>query len=270
MGRGLASLVMIAAVSACVGTGSSPSAGGSSDDASPNAPSDVTVPAVIGAEQAEARRELEALGLKALVMGSGGPAGAGVLEQSPPAGWRSRQGEIVRLRLTLDGRSLAAAEVRAAIDASADVVGPGFFVLAVKPAGASEMKRSSCGDASCAGVRLSDGQRGATAGVQLHPTVAVFGVGRQTQPDAPPRLMSYEEIVSAATSVPAVQARLGGRPFSTAVAGGGDEAWCVGQPSFPGNFCDTVIFHIAGEPGDPLLATVNWITGVAGLSRWSG
>ena len=220
-----------------------------------------------GAEQADARRQIEAVGLQALVVGSDGSAGAGVLEQSPPAGWRLRRGAIVRLGLTLDGRSLPAAGGRAAIDASARVLGQDWFVLAVVPAGTPETKRPSCGKASCALIKLSDGQRGAGAVVQLQPTIAILDVGRQNLPDGPPALMSYEEIVSAATSVPAVQARLGGRAFTSATKEGPrDEPWCLGQPRFPGTFCTIVVLFINGEPGGPLLVSVNWITGVAGVS----
>jgi hypothetical protein len=267
MRRGLVSLViLLAAVSACTGNEPSPSAGVPSNAASPSASADVVaVPMVIGAEQAEARRQIEAIGLQALVVGSAGSAGAGVLEQSPPAGWLLRPGEIVRLALTVDGRALPAAGVRAATDASAGIVGLDFFVLAVDPAGVADTKQLSCGTASCASIRLSDGHRGASALVQLQPKIAVLDVGRQNLPDGPPRLMSYEEIVSAASGVPAVQARLGGRAFTSATAGGGDEAWCVGQPGFPGTFCDTVMLLINGEPGGPVLVSVNWITGAAGL-----
>lgn len=277
MRRGLVFMVVfLEAVSACVGSGSNssavapsdaPSAGALSAAPSANPPDVVTVPVLMGTEQTEARRRIEAVGLRALVVGGDGSAGAGVLQQSPPAGWLLHPGEIVRIALAVDGRSVPTAGVRAALDASASTLGQDWFVLAVEPAGTPETKRPSCGEASCALIRLSDGHRGATAVVQLQPTVAVLDVGRQNQPDGPPRLMSYGEIVAAAASVPAVQARLGGRAFTSATAEGRrDEPWCVGQPSFPGTFCTIVMIFINGESGRSLVVSVNWITGAAGLS----
>jgi hypothetical protein len=281
MHRGLVSLVcLLAFVSACAEKAPSPSADVPSIALSLSPPADmpsvpasttasadvVAVPSVIGAAQADARRRIEASGLHVVVVGPDGSTGAGVLQQSPPAGWLLQPGELVRLALTVEGRSVPAADVQAAIDASGAAVGPAFFVLAVQPAGADDTKQPSCGTASCALVRLSDGQRGASAIVRLRPTIAVLDTGRQNLPDAPPRLMSYEEIVAAATSVPAVQARLGGRAFTSASAGGGTEPWCSGQPRYPGTFCDTVMLRPSGEPGDPFLVSVNWITGAAGLT----
>lgn len=268
-------VIFLAAVSACVGSGSNSSAVAPSETPSArapvapsaSAPDVVAVPLVMGTEQAEARRRIEAVGLRPLVVGGDGSVGAGVLQQSPPAGWLLRPGKIVRIALAVDGRSIPAAGVRAALDVGTSTLGQDWFVLAVEPAGTPETKRPSCGQASCALVRLSDGHRGAGAVVQLQPTVALLDLGRQNQPDGPPGLMSYAEIVAAAASVPAVQARLGGRAFTSATAGGPrDEPWCVGQPRFPGTFCTIVMLFINGESGRPLLVPVNWITGAAGLT----
>lgn len=168
--------------------------------------------------------------------------------------------------MTVGGHSLPAAAVDAAVEASRGAVGAGFLVIGVEPTGSDGSKQAVCGQAECAVVRLTDGRSGAATLVQLRPVVAVLDVSRQNVPDAPARLTTHDEVVSAATSVEALRARLAGRTFASAVASGGDGPWCFGPAEFPGNFCDTVMLFIDGEPGGPLLVSVNWITGAAGVS----
>lgn len=228
------------------------------------APSDgiVAVPLVIGRAAEQAVQTVEAAGLQARLPDAA--TGTLVLAQSPPVGWLVPAGSVVRLAIGAPG--LGVDRVSAAIAAASAHEGGDFVVTSVEVVTAADAKAPDCvGARGCVLVHLTGPESGLIALVDLDP-IAVIDIGLQARAEPPPRLMPEDDIIALAGASPEVAARRRGRGFTSSVASGGDGSWCTGPRPFAANYCDTVMVFIDGEPGGPLLVSVNWVTGRTGIA----
>jgi hypothetical protein len=238
-----------AVVSAC---------GGLPDENIPNRAHDRVVPTIVGLSADEAIERLKATELQVAVTGEGGDI---VVAQAPPAGWPVWTADTVRLALGPPGLTTDVAND--AVAAASAVTG-GSGAIAIRRADRLDTKHDEYGADRCFLIDLYGHGGWSTVLVSLHP-VSVLDVSEASS-GVLPRPMSEEEIADAALATSEVAARVGGRPVTTASAGGGDGAWCAGPPGDTGNYCDTVMVFIEGEAGGPLLVSVNWMTGRAGIT----
>jgi len=226
-------------------------------------PSTGSVPNIVGLEPAAARAAAERAGFQLIVHAD--DAEGAVLYQTPPAGAQYATVRILRatIRDPTTKRTLAPQIAARALEAAREALnarGGSGVPVQLEPVG-EVLKGHPCPLDTCVIVRLNTVTQGIAVGVDTASAEPALDVAWQVKPYPPLRIMSDQEAIEAATAALDVAVALRGRPFSAAVASGGDGPHCTWSDGT--NVCLTVaIFPRPG--GEQILAAVNYVTTEAG------